>query len=327
VKPKDLNPSILEEAVKRKRHVPDRGQRAKQRASRRKRKLRRKKQKDLLKKKPTWQRIHKKHDRDVKKKKGGDVERLNPAQIKFMSKKTYRSSKVQQTRAKAKRNEDMSKLDRVSSLMEEVKDLVGATNTDPYNEAMESFAHLALMAEQLGVGLANLAEHFNDDDIAEVADTYLKLSESAAEVAVYLQENDEVSAGRLQETFQSQAAYLLDGLELLADLTEGNDGSQDYSEDYEDFDEDIEAFDWEAANASLSERLNVVQEYVTTTLSPKAYWLDKMKNSMGFGGGATSDKAQHPEADDDHPGNKPDLLGKVSTQELVLKKNMSKGSY
>lgn len=165
-------------------------------------------------------------------------------------------------------------LNRASTLMEEVKDLLNSIEPNERLEAMEAFAQMALIAENLALGLDALAESYDEPQLSEVAGSYVELAREAAEVALTLESatDDAVNHKALKEAFEEQASHMIDGLSLFAELTEAEDedekddkkddkpskkDDEDEDEDEEE-DEKEESVNWSAIARTLAEKADLI---------------------------------------------------------------------
>jgi hypothetical protein len=136
-------------------------------------------------------------------------------------------------------------LDHVSSMLEEVQEIVQALDGDAKQETIKSFANLALIANTLAENYAYACENFevedeNDEelDLCGGAEHFEALADSAANLAEALnksvQEGTEFegTSEEVSETFSVMLADVLEGLDLFADLTE-----DEVDEDAEETDE------------------------------------------------------------------------------------------
>jgi hypothetical protein len=134
----------------------------------------------------------------------------------------------------------------LSSLIGEVADLVtaieGGENLES-NEAIKSWANMAIISEMLGNFFDTISEGEEDLELEtafnEASETFSDLAESAAEHARGLSEgqHDEDDED-LQQTFSEHMHTLLSGLELFSDIVEGDADDDDDDEDDDDPTED-----------------------------------------------------------------------------------------
>lgn len=109
-------------------------------------------------------------------------------------------------------------IDRLSNLMEEVKELVGGVNL---KEAMKGYANMSLVAD----GLKNFFAASEREDVRECAEVMDSLSEDAADAATALkeafEENDtsDIDDKKIEEHFKEMLAALTDGLDLFEAIT------------------------------------------------------------------------------------------------------------
>jgi len=123
----------------------------------------------------------------------------------------------------------------IASLLADVQDIVSSFGkSEVSEEAVQSFANMAIIAEMLSNFFESVASDGDDSEImealSEAAATFTELAENAADHARalhqgVLQEDDE----ELNEVFSEYMGILLDGLELYSDLTEDDDDEDDDS--------------------------------------------------------------------------------------------------
>lgn len=146
---------------------------------------------------------------------------------------------------------------RVAGLMESVKDLLTQVKdgetvvkaAPEMNEAVKTFANLAIIAEMLADAFMAFAEDEKEFDLStfeivamrEMAATYAQVAEDCADIAETLDKGalaEEDKEG-VEEAFKAHMQTVLDGIEAFADLTEADDDDED-DEDDEDEDDECE---------------------------------------------------------------------------------------
>lgn len=199
-------------------------------------------------------------------------------------------------------------LDRTSSLIEEVRELVATIQPNERLEAMEAFAHVALISQNLAQGLATMAEAVESEDdefasdLAEAAVSFEDLARDAGEVALTLESagDEEIDHLALKEEFDEQATFMIEGLSLFADLVE-----EDESEDEDEDEKDDEDEDEDEDDKKKDKQESVDWRSVVHALAEKAELLStKLK-------GVSLNDREDGEAKPEHPANGPDLRKKV----------------
>ncbi len=188
--------------------------------------------------------------------KSRSYERRKKGQRKRMSAKRAKSAAGKKLARFSKRfegQEDSMKatlhLGKLAGLFEEVEGILSSLDEDRVENAVKSFANIAIISEMLGDFFSAVLEEDIDDDelveeLSEAATFFTDLSESAADIATALNEGEEleVTLDQIEEAFNEQMEALVDGLEFYADLTEDED-ELDEDEFDEDEDEDEDELD------------------------------------------------------------------------------------
>lgn len=144
-------------------------------------------------------------------------------------------------------------LDRISSMLEEVQEIVTAIDGNERQETIKSFANLALIANKLAESFAFTCANVevrdeNDEelDLCGGAKHFEGLAETAATLAEQLQASMQEGAAAFEgsneeiaETFSVMLNDVLEGLDVFADLAEGEEG-EEASEDAEAAEEGAE---------------------------------------------------------------------------------------
>ena len=122
----------------------------------------------------------------------------------------------------------------LSGLFEEVETILSSLDEDRVENAIKSFANVAIIAEMLSEFFdAVLQEDIEDkqliEELSEASEFFDDLSESAAQVATSLNEGEDldVTLDEIEEAFNEQMESLVEGLEFYADLTEDDDLDED----------------------------------------------------------------------------------------------------
>jgi len=167
---------------------------------------------------------------------------------KMRAKKPSVRRKQAKMRAKAiKRGWQKSDVDDPSngleSLIGEVASLVSAIESDKNestsNDAVKSWANMAIISEMLGNFFEEIYQEEDDKELeaafGEAAETFSDLAESAATQARGLSEGqlDEEDED-LQQAFSEHMATLLSGLELYSDIVEEDEDEDDDEDPSED---------------------------------------------------------------------------------------------
>lgn len=129
-----------------------------------------------------------------------------------------------------------------SKLAEEIEELTRLTSemaAYEMKDVIHAFARLALIAEMVSGRFetiaTDLAEHALDDEALATAEVLSKLAEDAAHIAKGLNESsaDGFDFAALTDAFRSQMRLLLQGLDIYADLTEGDEEEESEEEEEE----------------------------------------------------------------------------------------------
>lgn len=126
-------------------------------------------------------------------------------------------------------------LDRVADMLEDVKEIVTALDSDAKQETIKSFANLAIISSKLAENYAcacrNLEvedEEEEEIDLCGGAEHFEALANSAANLAEALQTSMqegtefEGTSEEVNDTFQVMLADVLEGLDVFADLSEAD---------------------------------------------------------------------------------------------------------
>jgi hypothetical protein len=141
-------------------------------------------------------------------------------------------------------------LGKLAGLFEEVEGILSSLDEDRVENAVKSFANIAIISEMLGDFFSTVLEEDIEDEelveeLSEAAEFFTDLSESAADIATHLNEGEELEVGldEIEEAFNEQMEALVDGLEFYADLTEdeeSDDEDDDLDEDEDEYEDDDE---------------------------------------------------------------------------------------
>lgn len=109
-------------------------------------------------------------------------------------------------------------MDRVSKLVEDVADIVGAIEASKKGEIVKGFANLALAADQLSKNMKAAANDLGEGVLLDLSTDYADLAEEAAEVATALNGGDSYETSDLEEMFRDAMDDLLEGMEIYDEL-------------------------------------------------------------------------------------------------------------
>lgn len=138
---------------------------------------------------------------------------------------------------------------RINSLLDDVQDIISTVDDESIENAVKSFANVAIISEMLARVFEAVKDEFEDDDakeLGEAAEFFGELAEEAASIATMLHEgvdedtpDDEVPTYEdIEAKFQEHMDALIDGLELYADITEDEDEEDPTEETDEEVEED-----------------------------------------------------------------------------------------
>ena len=130
-----------------------------------------------------------------------------------------------------------------------MQSIISTIDEDKVENAVKSFANVAIIAEMLSKIFSSVVEEFEGDEaqeLGEAAEFFGKLAEEAAGIATMLNEGvdedtpeDEVPTYEdIEAKFQEHMEAVIDGLELYADLTEEEDEDSEDSDPLGEEDED-----------------------------------------------------------------------------------------
>jgi hypothetical protein len=154
--------------------------------------------------------------------------RKTKMKLKLKRKKKMRSSKfrkrakILRKRAAARRHEGTNSA--ISNLIEEVADIVSSLDQPVTNDAIKSFANIAIISDLLANTFTewsnDLDESVSDqetyDTLADAAESLADLAEAAAEIATALKEGNTIGEeeGELEALFKEYMEDLLEGMDL-----------------------------------------------------------------------------------------------------------------
>jgi hypothetical protein len=145
--------------------------------------------------------------------------------------------------------ESVSPFAAVAEAMSAIESVLAEDATPPSSleEATPAFANLALISEKLFGFFAEAAETEEDEDYAEIAESFKNIGQYSAAIVDTLQteDPDTINFDALTETFNDYLGTVLQGLETYAILREASedDGDVEDVEDEGEFDEDDEGND------------------------------------------------------------------------------------
>jgi hypothetical protein len=121
--------------------------------------------------------------------------------------------------------------DRIAGLLEDVQDLTtdieSETPVFESTEAIKGFAQLSLVADKLAERFSEMAEEVQSEELSDLSEAFAALADEAADSAEGLlsvtESADEMDEDLVESDFQSMTEALLEGLEVYADLIEGDD--------------------------------------------------------------------------------------------------------
>jgi len=189
--------------------------------------------------------------------------RRRKSKIKKARKKRGRSARGKKLarlakRLAAKESVELTNSDRINSILEDVQDIVSSVNapevtedTQALENAIKSFANVAIISEMLSDFFAEAVELVEEDqelseELADAAHYFQEQAEAAAYLATSLDEGSDLDEDLdVDELFQEQMNSLVDGLEFYADLTEDDEDGEgeEVLEMDDDEDEDDEGND------------------------------------------------------------------------------------
>lgn len=172
--------------------------------------------------------------------------RRSPRGKRFLRKYKTALGRMHGHAPKGKRLSLKAGMDRVSNLIEEVQEIVAAIEGDSKQEAVKSFANMALIANELAENFACACDNFEvvDEDDEEIdlcggAKHFESLAAEAARVAEGLKASiDEGvefdgTAQEVSEMFAAMMKDVLEGTELFGELSEDSDDAEETDEDAE----------------------------------------------------------------------------------------------
>lgn len=131
--------------------------------------------------------------------------------------------------------EDSPAASRIANILEDVQEIISTVDEDNVENAVKSFANVAIISEMLSRVFEAVKADFEDEEgakeLGEAAEFFGELAEEAAGLATLLHEGvdedtpeDEIpSYEDIEARFQEHMDALIEGLELYADLTEEDD--------------------------------------------------------------------------------------------------------
>ena len=146
--------------------------------------------------------------------------------------------------------EGVSPFTAVAEAMSAIESVLAEDAEPPQNleEATPAFANLALISEKLFGFFAEAAEAEEDDDYAEIAESFKNIGQYSAAIVDTLQTEspETINFDALTEVFNDYLGTVLQGLETYAILREANEDDESESGDEDEgdgFDEDNEGND------------------------------------------------------------------------------------
>jgi hypothetical protein len=151
--------------------------------------------------------------------------------------------------AKKYRKDSNATSDRIANLLEDVQDIISTVDDEAIENAVKSFANVAIISEMLARVFEAVKDEFEEEDaqeLGEAAEFFGELAEEAASIATMLNEGvdedtpeDEIPTYEdIEARFQEHMEALIDGLELYADLTEDEEGEEEDPSEEETEEED-----------------------------------------------------------------------------------------
>jgi len=162
--------------------------------------------------------------------------------------KTAKAKKAAKKRAKRVKAGKVGKgrmrvfagLGSIANIMSDVKGLMDTLQSEDRDEALASFANVAIISDLLSRGFAalsgqdDLGEDVDSQDLEGASETFTDLAAFAAEVATALKSGDLEVDEKLQAAFKEAVEDMLEGLEVFVALTEDEDDDSDSSDDSDD---------------------------------------------------------------------------------------------
>jgi len=144
--------------------------------------------------------------------------------------------------------EGVSAFTAVAEAMSAIESVLAEDAEPPQSleEATPAFANIALISEKLFGFFAEAAETEEDDDYAEIAESFKNIGQYSAAIVDTLQTEspETINFDALTEVFNDYLGTVLQGLETYAILREADEGDEGEDEDEGDgFDEDNEGND------------------------------------------------------------------------------------
>lgn len=180
--------------------------------------------------------------------------------------KTAKAKKVSKKRAKRVKAGKVGKgrvrvyagLGQISNIVSDVKATLADLQSEDRDEALASFANVAIISDLLARGFSaltgqdDLGEDIDSEDLEGATETFADLAAFAAEVATALKGGDLEVDEKLQAAFKEAVEDMLEGLDVFVALTEGEDDDDDDSTD-EDTDDDDDDSDDDTDDDSTDE--------------------------------------------------------------------------
>jgi len=129
-------------------------------------------------------------------------------------------------------------LDAVSSLLSGVSEIMESIDDSHRADSVKAFANVSIIAEMLHRGYASYAGRFEDEELAEAAETLGLMAQEAHDIALALESGENVDEGSLAEEFAAQMEALIAGLDLYSDIFEAVREMDEASDDDEDEDDE-----------------------------------------------------------------------------------------
>ena len=132
----------------------------------------------------------------------------------------------------------MSGLDRVANMVEEVAGIIGTIGERSNREFVKGFANIALISDTMARGFTAMGTDIEEPDLVSLGEAFAEMAENAATVAEGVDAGQIEADEELEELFKAEMEDMLAGLETYADLTEDEDEDEEPVEEEEDEDDE-----------------------------------------------------------------------------------------
>ena len=131
----------------------------------------------------------------------------------------------------AKKRVQMSGMDRVANLIEDVQDILSQVGGRQDQEVVRGFANLALIADSLKEAFQAFGEELDEADLLELSQEFAEIAEDYADFAEAVAAGEEDVDDELIEMFQEDLEDVMQGLELYDDMVEDDEDDDEDDDD------------------------------------------------------------------------------------------------